>query len=204
MISRMRPKHAPPRTQTPPGDCRTGRIDPVLAGLGGGTWLAAERSNSERRASVAQVIGEARQKQKAAREAPADVPVSVRSPGGRRASRRVAVARWRARPEARNRRAAGSITTERDLAQAESEWSAQLADIRSTKAESLDGAAPDQSYAFIFRAAGIDPDVLSAAQVGARIRTRRPTVAEALVAHWTTGRPYASSSETTRPERIGC
>ncbi len=155
----------------------------ALAALGGGTWLATERSNSERRASVAQVIGEAHRKQNAAREAPADVP-ALWSEALAAVERAEGLLAQGGEPGQKREIAAlrNSITSERDAARNESEWLGQLIDIRSTKAESSDGASPDQSYARVFRAAGIDPDVLGAEEIAARIRKRRPILAQGLVA----------------------
>ena len=73
-----------------------------------------------------------------------------------------------------------SIVADRDEARKESEWLAQLASIRSTKADSIDGSATESGYAQVFSEAGVDPDVLSAEQAGTRIRSRKPVLALAL------------------------
>jgi serine/threonine-protein kinase len=59
---------------------------------------------------------------------------------------------------------------------------AKLVDIRSAKADDLDGSMTDMDYANAFTEAGIDTAALSPAEVGAKIRARPATVRVALAA----------------------
>ncbi len=56
----------------------------------------------------------------------------------------------------------------------------RLVDIRSAEADDPDGSVSDNDYADAFRAAGIDLASLTAAEAGARIRARPPSVALAV------------------------
>src|SRR5262245_23165882 len=59
---------------------------------------------------------------------------------------------------------------------------ARLVDIRSAKSDDPDGSATDAAYAAIFHEAEIDPDVRTAEEAGARIRSHKAGVARALIA----------------------
>jgi Flp pilus assembly protein TadD len=59
---------------------------------------------------------------------------------------------------------------------------AKLVEIRSAKAEDLDGSMTDMEYANAFAEAGIDTAALAAAEVGAKIQARPATVRVALAA----------------------
>jgi serine/threonine-protein kinase len=58
----------------------------------------------------------------------------------------------------------------------------KLVDIRSAKADDLDGSLSDAAYADAFREAEIDLDALSAAEAGARVKARPLGIGTALVA----------------------
>ena len=155
----------------------------ALFGLGGVSWLVAERSRVERHSAVVQGLNETRRLQDAARgadegdlarwsEALASLErvKGLLAQGGDAAQKREA-------DELRD-----SITFERDLARKGTEWLSRLTDVRSTKADDAEGLTADAGYSAIFREAGIDPDVLPAEEVGSRVRALRPMLAQGLVA----------------------
>ena len=58
----------------------------------------------------------------------------------------------------------------------------KLVDIRSAKADDIDGSATDAAYAVAFRDAGLDLATLPPSEAGARIKARPPGVALAIAA----------------------
>ena len=71
---------------------------------------------------------------------------------------------------------------QRDFAKRDRALLDRLVDIRSAEADDPDGSISDNDYAEAFRAAGIDLAGLTAAEAGARIRARPPSIALALAA----------------------
>ncbi len=155
----------------------------ALAGLAGGTWLVSERSRIQRHVSVASTLDEARRLLAVARSAESDAPArwadalaaleradGLLAQGGEASQKRQADELRRGLEAARN------------AAATETEWVARLIDIRTSKADDSTGQAAESRYAAVFHEAGIDPDVSSAAEAGAKIRTFRPVVAQAMVA----------------------
>ncbi len=155
----------------------------ALAGLGGGSWLVAERSRTERRAAVAQALGETRRLHAAARAADPDDP-------GRWAEALATLERAQGllaqggendqKAEAESLREV--IRIDRQTARMQTEWVARLVDIRSAKADDPSGSAADASYTAVFREAGIDPDALTPEAIGAGIRSHKAGVGQALIA----------------------
>ncbi len=155
----------------------------ALAGLGGGTWLVGERSRVQRREAVAVALDEARRLHKQALDAEVDDPA-------RWAEAVAAVERAEGLlaqgGDPRQKRAADALkqtlTSDRDAAQKEAEWLARLVDIRVTKASSTEGSAAEAGYRGLFREAAIDPDSLRAEAAAGRIRSRKPMLAQGLIA----------------------
>jgi tetratricopeptide (TPR) repeat protein len=74
------------------------------------------------------------------------------------------------------------VTSDWNAARNDQKLLAELVDIRSAKADDPDGSMTDAAYADAFRGGGIDIDVLSAHEAGAKILARPAPVASALVA----------------------
>jgi tetratricopeptide (TPR) repeat protein len=74
------------------------------------------------------------------------------------------------------------VTEAARAAEADQELLAKLVDIRSAEADDPDGSVSDAAYADAFREAGIDPDVLSTAEVGTKIKARPTSVTLGLTA----------------------
>jgi tetratricopeptide (TPR) repeat protein len=90
-------------------------------------------------------------------------------------------------------------------AQADQELIAKLTDIRSAATDDRDGSAGDAAYADVFRAAGIDVDVLGHEEAGAKIRSRPESVALALAAaldDWASRRRKAKPKDTAAWQKI--
>src|SRR5262249_30147777 len=82
---------------------------------------------------------------------------------------------------------------------------ARLADIRSAMADDPERSLTDAAYGDAFRGAAIDPDILEAAEAGARIPRRPPAVARALVAaldNWTLVRKARREQGRTWPRLL--
>jgi serine/threonine-protein kinase len=155
----------------------------ALAGVVGGTWLVVERSRVGRRAAVAQALGEARRLQAVARAADPDEP-------SRWAEALAALERAQGllaqggEPEQRRQAEAlkDAISSDREAARAEAEGVIRLIDIRSAWADDPYGSATEAAYSTEFHEVGIDPDVLTAEEAGARIRSHKAGVVQALIA----------------------
>jgi tetratricopeptide (TPR) repeat protein len=155
----------------------------ALAGLAGGSWMMGERSRAERRAAVAQALGETRRLQTVALAAESDD--SAQWAEASAALERVQgllaqggdAAQMRQADELRE-----SIGAGRDSARKEAEWLARLVDLRSTEANDLQGSMAEAGYTRVFREAGIDPDAMSLDAAAAGIRSRKPLLAQALIA----------------------
>jgi tetratricopeptide (TPR) repeat protein len=155
----------------------------ALAGLGGGSWLSAERSRVQRRAAVVLALDEARRRHKLARDAEADDPARW---GEALAALENAEGLLAQGGDLQQKREADalkeSLKADRQAARKEAEWLERLVDIRVTKASSTEGSAAEASYAGLFREAEIDPDTLEAEVAAELIQHRKPMLRQRLVA----------------------
>jgi len=152
----------------------------VVTAAGG--WFWQERQLLERALHVDRSLGEVTSLKRKAEE-------SVDDPARWSAAREAARQLNAMTPDARDavtrvRIAAVVRAVEEASAAAERDrvLVGRLIDIRSGKVDDPDGSATDADYADAFRTAGIDVDVLDAAEVGTRVRRHPETVARALVA----------------------
>ncbi len=155
----------------------------ALAGLGGGTWLVAERSRVERHSAVVVALDEAQRLHLVARAAEADAPARLAEALAALERAEGLLAQGGDPRQKRDADALkASLEADRGTAQKEADWLDRLVDIRATKASSTEASAADTGYARLFREAEIDPDTLGA-EVGAElIRSRKPMLAQRLVA----------------------
>jgi serine/threonine-protein kinase len=154
----------------------------VTAGVLGGSWRYLARQRERRAADVDLARREAEVLRDEALRAGDDLARwSVARNAAQAAARLAADARdaaTRARLEALVREVNDAAQTAED----DQKLLAKLVDIRSAKADDLDGSETDLAYADAFHEAGIDVDTLAPADASAKIRARPASVASALVA----------------------
>ncbi len=147
----------------------------------GGLWLLYEqRQRSAQEATVAKVVGEASTLRDLARANPEDLArwqtalAAVKQAEGVAGGNAEALGQLAA---LRGELQAGAVAADRDRTLLD-----KLVDIRSAKADDLDGSATDAAYAGAFRDAGLDLAALPSAEAGAKIKARPPSIAPVLAA----------------------
>ena len=172
----------------------------AFAGLGGGTWLIAERSRVERYGAAAVALDEAKRLHSIARDAQTDDP-------GRWADAMAALENAEGLlaqgGDAEQKRAAdalkATLTSDRETARNEGEWRTRLVDIRSTKGGRPEGSTAEVDYAAVFREVGIDPDTLSA-----EVAAERHPIAEAKDSPGAGRRARRLGCRATHPDKRPC
>jgi serine/threonine-protein kinase len=152
----------------------------VVLGAGGWTYLA--RQKMERAAGVALALREVELLRDEARRAGDDLTRWIEARDAAKAVERLLADVHDEPTQSRMTALVRDVTQAAAAAENDQNLMAKLVDIRSAKADDLDGSVSDAEYTEAFREAGIDIATLPPAEVGAKIRTRPAAVRVALAA----------------------
>jgi serine/threonine-protein kinase len=154
----------------------------VTAGVIGGGWTYLARQQERRTALVDLTLREAEVLRTEAERAGDDLARWATARNAAQSAVRLAADARDAATRQRVTALLQQVTEAEQSAENDQDLLAKLVDIRSAEADDLDGSASDAAYADVFRDRRIDPDALTAAEAGKKIKARPAPVALALAA----------------------